>query len=278
MPPDSHSPAPAAGSPAPAPRAIIISDVHGCLAELDLLLARIRLVAGDRLFFLGDLIHRGPDSLGVVRRVRRLLESYPGSACVAGNHELMLLRRHGTPMPAPLDPVFDAADWRFFTSLPLVARLPELGVIVVHAGFPPALFKRFDALGEVSPTWWQDDGERAMLLRACVMVRDVDPRGYPASPLDDWTPHWHWSLGYRGEEGFCYYGHDPQLFPPVPRIAAHAIGLDTGCVFGGRLTAAILRPGDDPAYPEIESVPAHTRYSDPPERLLAQGEDAGPKG
>jgi diadenosine tetraphosphatase ApaH/serine/threonine PP2A family protein phosphatase len=254
-------------SPTHPPRAIIVGDVHGCLAELDLLLARIGPIAGDRLFFLGDLITKGPDSLGVVRRVRALLEAYPGSCCLAGNHELMLLRRRGTAQPSSLEPLFDRADWQFFETLPLVARLPEFGVILVHAGFPPAIFSRHGGLGEVSATWWRDEGERAMLLRACVMIREVDARGYPASPLDDWTPHWHWSLGYRGEEGACFYGHDPRLYPPEPRIAPHAIGLDTGCCFGGRLTAAILAPGDDPARPTFASVPARERYAEPPERL-----------
>ena len=75
-------------------RTIFIGDVHGCLTELDALLACLEPREGDRLCFTGDLVDRGPDSLGVVRRVRALLAQFPGSACIIGNHEEKTLRYH----------------------------------------------------------------------------------------------------------------------------------------------------------------------------------------
>src|SRR5512138_2797540 len=69
-------------------RTIVVGDVHGCLEELDDLLVTAGYTPGkDRLVFLGDLLDRGPDPVGVVRRVREL-----GAECVLGNHEEKHLR------------------------------------------------------------------------------------------------------------------------------------------------------------------------------------------
>ncbi|MCA9656860.1 MAG: metallophosphoesterase [Myxococcales bacterium] len=59
-------------------RTLIVGDVHGCLAELDALLVELEPRAGDRFVFVGDIVDRGPDSVGVVRRVRELCARYPG--------------------------------------------------------------------------------------------------------------------------------------------------------------------------------------------------------
>jgi predicted phosphodiesterase len=63
-------------------RTIIVGDVHGCRRELELLLERIDFRAGDRLVFVGDLIARGPDTLGVLDVARTT-----GAIVVRGNHE-----------------------------------------------------------------------------------------------------------------------------------------------------------------------------------------------
>ena len=96
-------------------RTIIIGDVHGCLDELDELLALIRPAAGDHIHFLGDLVDRGPDSLGVVRRVRALFSEFPGSVCIAGNHEDKALRyrERGRPLPAWAEAA-EPDDWSFW--------------------------------------------------------------------------------------------------------------------------------------------------------------------
>ncbi len=73
-----------------------------------------------------------------------------------------------------------------------------------------------------------------------------------------------------GREGFAFFGHDPQLAPPEPLRAPRALGIDTGCCFGGRLTAAIVPAGTPPAAATIVSVPARARYAEP---LLLADED-----
>src|SRR5215472_14519065 len=68
-------------------RTLIVGDVHGCARELEALLSRLAFTDGDRLIFVGDLVARGPDALGVLSVVRRTKAVF-----VRGNHEDKLLR------------------------------------------------------------------------------------------------------------------------------------------------------------------------------------------
>lgn len=261
-------------------RTVIIGDIHGCLDELERLLDALGPVQGERLIFLGDLVSRGPFSLGVLRRVRELVGALPGSRCLMGNHELRLVDRRAAGQPVPdwcqrLGP----EDWAFMAGLPLLAPLPELGAIAVHAGIPPAWFDRFGELTAPAGTWRSATGERALLLRSCVAIRRVDEAGWPIDDSLDPGIGYHWSERYAGQAGFCFYGHDPALWPPEPRPAPHALGLDTGCVMGGRLSAALLATGEDPRGARIVSVPAARAYAEPSPRMLrlrAAGAEAAP--
>jgi serine/threonine protein phosphatase 1 len=71
-------------------RTLAIGDVHGCLAQLDALLSAIAPGLDDQIIFLGDLVDRGPDSAGVIRRVRALLKTHHVTI-IKGNHEQMML-------------------------------------------------------------------------------------------------------------------------------------------------------------------------------------------
>lgn len=243
-------------------RTLIVGDVHGCLAELDALLAALAPRADDRFVFAGDLVDRGPDSLGVVRRVRELVARYPGSACVAGNHEVKALRRRDRGQPGqPWAADASDADWAFLDGLPLIWRDAAREVVVVHGGFYPAFFEAEGPVGDVPADWRTSKAKRAKRLARFVYVRQVKPNGAMLSldvarPEDD-----HWADRYDGREGFAFYGHDPQLDPPTPRTSEHALGLDTGCCFGGRLTAAVLE--GDPRACELVSVPAYGHYAEP---------------
>jgi serine/threonine protein phosphatase 1 len=80
-----------------ASRVLAIGDVHGCLAPLDALLAHVAPTAGDHLIFLGDLIDRGPASMGVIDRVIGLTKTHRVS-CIMGNHEEMMLDARSDPV------------------------------------------------------------------------------------------------------------------------------------------------------------------------------------
>lgn len=75
----------------------------------------------------------------------------------------------------------------------------------------------------------------------------------------------HWTARYDGCEGYCFFGHDPQLDPATPLVAEHAMRLDTGACFGGALTAAIVEPGSHPRDAKIVRVQG-SRYAEPREQ------------
>jgi serine/threonine protein phosphatase 1 len=245
-------------------RSIFIGDVHGCLSELLTLLDRLELGAGDRLFFVGDLVDRGPDSVGVVRLVRTLLVRFPGSLCIAGNHEEKALRYRDKGRPQrPWAEQAAEDDWSFLDSLPLLHRVNDLGVITVHGGFYLRFFDVYGSVGNVGPGWRKERGKRAERVRRFLRIRRVNEAGNMVALGDEKPADCHWTELYDGREGFCFFGHDPQLHQPEPLRTPHATGLDTGCCFGGRLTAAVVREDMPPHAATFVSVPACAQYAEP---------------
>ncbi|HET8541341.1 MAG TPA: metallophosphoesterase [Anaeromyxobacter sp.] len=239
-------------------RTLVVGDVHGCLAELDDLLRAAEHVAGrDRLVFLGDILDRGPDPVGVLRRVREL-----GAECVLGNHEEKHVRyaahearhrddpRYRIPMKR-----FDAkraAEHARLTHDDLIwlSRLPRVlalgrGWVAVHAGFVPGV-----PIPAQPPDW-------------TIRLRYVDADGNPVPRArgDAREPGVRpWAAAWTGPESVVY-GHFPQRLDVPKRDEAPGgavcLGIDTGCVYGGRLTALVL-PGD-----EIVQVPSQVRARTP---------------
>lgn len=236
-------------------RTIVVGDVHGCLEELDELLRLVELRPGfDRLVFVGDLLDRGPDPVGVVRRAREF-----GAASVLGNHEDKHLkwarheawRRRDPTHRNPLRPFsperlaqhgrLSAEDLAWIASLPIVLRL-DAGWAVVHGG--------------LSPRRRLDDQIRHEVLRLRLVGEDgtiaARPRGEISPALAPWATRW------PGPESVIY-GHDvhgldePRVDEPAPGV--RCVGLDTGCCYGGRLSALVL-PTE-----EIVSVEARAAYA-----------------
>lgn len=212
------------------PRTIVVGDVHGCVDELRALLREAAFAAGDRLVLVGDLVAKGPDSRAVVQLAREA-----GALAVLGNHDVHVLRGGGRPRaaafggPKPRDKarpehraVVDAlatADWAYLEALPLWLRLgPEADgatdTVVVHAG---AISGR---------------AIEAQEAEHLLTLRSIAPGGTPSKKIEG-TP---WAAAWRGPERIVF-GHDA-----VRGLQEHplATGLDTGCVYGGRLTALVL--------------------------------------
>jgi diadenosine tetraphosphatase ApaH/serine/threonine PP2A family protein phosphatase len=215
-------------------RIIVIGDVHGCYAELLDLLDQLQVGKDDRLVFLGDLVNRGPDSHGVVSLVRSL----PNTLCLMGNHELRLLRYRKERDPKILKDYdwetvrqLDEQDWRYIEDLPLTHHLPDLQTVCVHGGFLP------------DQPWNKQGAE--IVTRIQVIDADGKAKKRTEAPQGrNWADEW---------EGppFVVYGHTPR--PDVYR-RPWSLGLDTGCVYGGFLSAAILPER------EIVQVAAHSKY------------------
>ena len=232
----------------------ILGDVHGCHDELVELLTTLgyqrdaedvlRHPAGRTAVFLGDLVDRGPATPAVLRDVMRMVEA--GSAlCVPGNHENKLLRAlngrdvqltHG--LAESLEqlnaepPEFRDRVTTFLDGLISHAVLDDRKLVVAHAGMPTEMQGRASAAVRSFALYGETTGE-------------TDEFGLPV--------RYPWANDYRGS-AMVVYGHTPV---PEPEWINNTICIDTGCVFGGSLTA--LR------YPERElvSVKARRVYYDP---------------
>lgn len=202
-------------------RVVIIGDIHGCIEELDALLAQVRPGPRDRIVSVGDLVGKGPYPVGVIHRAREI-----GMEAVRGNHDQRCILWHeavraGREPPALKEhhriacDALSEEDWAWLEALPYWLRLAEMNAIVVHAGIRPGV-----AL---------EDQERTDLLH----MRSIRPDGTASDRIEDGVP---WASRWPGPEEVVF-GHDAirglQRWP-------YATGLDTGCVYGGRLTAYIL--------------------------------------
>ena len=205
-------------------RTIIFGDVHGCLDELQVLLRAVRVTPQDRLISVGDLIGKGPDSRGVLEWAMQA----ENLRCVLGNHERRFLARE-SGMALPDGKKLDEPTWRqlrgrfkryrrFIAGWPLWIR--EKDYLVLHAGLAPR------------KSLAKQDAWNLITLRRVGQARKP------------------WYEFYRGSR-LAVFGHWSRREPVV---RPNAVGLDTGCVYGGRLSALIL--------PErrILSVPARRIY------------------
>ncbi|KAB8349874.1 hypothetical protein FH972_023887 [Carpinus fangiana] len=213
-------------------RLVVVGDVHGCSSELSRLLKRISFDAKfDHLILAGDMIDKGPDSHGVLALAQSL-----DATCIRGNHEDNLLRSHFSPTEYPpsnkisiLEQNLDKKDIDYLLSCPLILSLgniPSLETrssVVVHAGLVPHVKL------EKQPPW------HVMHMRT--MSKHFEPS--EERDGDPWWSVWHTEQKklHKKERMTVLYGHDSRMGLVEKRFS---VGLDTGCVRGGRLTALVL--------------------------------------
>jgi predicted phosphodiesterase len=216
-------------------RTIVIGDIHGCARELDALLEELEPTTADQVVCVGDLVAKGPDSVQVVRILREV-----GARSVLGNHDANLIdfargRRPGTSVHETVRKAVKKLrdeELAWLEALPYVIELPEHGALVVHGGLVPNV-----PVPEQLPV-------HALTLRS------IRPNGTPSKRIEDGVP---WASLWPGPE-HVYFGHDAvrglQRQP-------FATGLDSGCVYGGRLSAMVLPDR------ELVSVRAKRVYAEP---------------
>ncbi|NDF85560.1 MAG: symmetrical bis(5'-nucleosyl)-tetraphosphatase [Gammaproteobacteria bacterium] len=252
---------------------IAIGDLQGCLAELQALLKDIRFSADrDQLWFVGDLVNRGPDSLAVLRLVRALGAN---ARVVLGNHDLHLLAvafgsRRKLREDDTLETILSAADRHALLEWLLLQPLAvsEGTDLMVHAGVVPQWSAAevleyageveralqadpqplFDAMYGNKPDCWSADLEGGDRLRFIINVLtrlrfcrpdgqiDLKMKGAPGSQEAGWMP-WFEVPTRRSRNVRLVTGHWSTL-GLVDR--ADLLALDTGCVWGGALSAASL--------------------------------------
>ncbi|KAJ2889039.1 hypothetical protein FB639_000206 [Coemansia asiatica] len=254
-----------------AKRMIFIGDIHGCSAEFAQLLEQVQYVAGeDQVVLVGDLVAKGPDSVGVVRKAREI-----GAWCVKGNHDDRVVRwreflngpavgiaqsdlksmesSDGLPysdFEVGSKPHYDIArklspaDYEFMAAFPAIIGLPDpfAEYVVAHGGIDPS-----KPILEQNP----DD---------VMTMRNIGTNG-PSSETEDglgWFEVWAAKMkvltlpsgGDFSAKGADYsvvrynkviYGHDAGR---DLNIRDFTKGLDSRCVYGGKLTAFIL-PGEE---------------------------------
>lgn len=244
-------------------RHIFVGDVHGCLNELRSLISNIMLESDDKLIFVGDLVDKGPNSLGTLRYVQNLLRLYPGSVAISGNHEEKALRLHEKgALQESWASEATPEDWAFIRSMPLMHRVAEHNILAIHGGIFPAFFQKhpdaFPAL-ESANDWRSRGGKLMDRARRFLRVRFVNPEGNMVQLGQEQLGDRFWADTYDGRLGFIVYGHQPF---PRPRDTPHSMGIDTGCVSGGMLTAFIVpKSGIKNAWTDFV-FPAR-RYSEP---------------
>jgi protein phosphatase len=211
----------------------VIGDIHGCARELRTLLARLGYVeesgvyrhpAGRRAVFLGDLVDRGPDVPGVLRIVMAMVGAKTALS-VIGNHEAKLARKLAGKSPTlshglarsveqiAREPESFAREVRsFIEGLESHYRLDGGALVVAHAGLEEKLH------GRRSGRVW----ELCMYGQA---TGEMDADGHPVRA--------DWAADYRGD-AVVVYGHTPRADAVWVN---NTICVDTGCVFGGKLTA-----------------------------------------
>lgn len=257
----------------------IIGDVHGCCDELEALLSQLgyepgespdddplwgrklyRHPQGRKVVFLGDMVDRGPRVLDALRIVRNMVVG--GTAlCVPGNHDTKLLRKlrgkdvqitHGLAesiaefeaLPEDIRNPFIAGVRDFLYSLVSHYVLDDGKLVVAHAGMRQEMQGRGSGKVREFALYGETTGE-------------TDEFGLPVRQ--------DWAAEYRGP-AMVVYGHTPV---PEPQWLNRTVNIDTGCVFGGCLTA--LR------YPEKEfaSVPAGKTYCEPVKPFLPEDQPFG---
>lgn len=238
-----------------------IGDIHGCAEELALLLEKMGAGADDRILACGDLFHRGPDPAGVMDLMREHRIGF-----ILGNHERTVLSRmllaprtaDRADRPERRDsfPPLDDEDLHGDGGTPCFApphRRVEIACFLQeHLGY----FVHGDHLGEGSRA--RDGGPWCMVHAGVDSRRPLDENS-----VEDLTSLRHlrrrggpwWYEKYRGEE-LVIFGHSAARFPRAhydgDRLVA--LGIDTGCVYGGTLTA--YSPEHD-EYVSVKAVHEH---------------------
>ncbi|MGJ9458784.1 bis(5'-nucleosyl)-tetraphosphatase PrpE [Oceanobacillus sp. CF4.6] len=216
----------------------VIGDIHGCVDELHELFLELGYMLEQDSYihpegripaFVGDITDRGPDSLAVIRLVYNMVVNRQKAYYVPGNHCNKLYRfflgnkvqeKHGLETTAAEYRALNTRDQKFiskqfitlYEQAPLYQHVPELNVIVAHAGIKENLIGRTDKKVKTFVLYGDISGE-------------FDTDGRPIR--GDWAKHYH-------GETWIVYGHTPVK---EPRMVNKTINIDTGCVFGNQLTA-----------------------------------------
>ena len=221
---------------------VIYGDIHGCLEELE----EIRKLIPKNSFEIsvGDILDKGPYSVETLRYVKK-----NKIFAVMGNHEYKHIRKYwGRNVKLDEDqqkvyPKLEKEDFEFIESMPFFLKLNHLTIL--HAGIT---------------NWIRLNNPKLNIMTLLMFLRDVDEND-KFLPLNHNNPNAkYWADVYNGHEGFVVYGHNP--FREIKKNK-FSTGIDTGCVYGNKLTALIIKDTLKPQNYEIIQVNAKKEYIKP---------------
>ena len=234
-------------------RTIIYGDVHGCLDEFKTLRSELNLTNDDREISVGDLLDRGPLSNATLTYARE-----NNVELVLGNHEYKYLRyaNHeatlkatGKKNPMTLNDEkieiynnLSKEDIEYIQAAPFFIKIDNL--TIVHAG----ITNKIELLNA-----------KKKELESLTRIRELDENQKTLALGQTSFNSRFWSEFYNGGEGIIVYGHE--AFNKV-KIDKHSFGIDTGCVYGNKLTALVIEDAKDPMYSyDVVQVSAFEKYS-----------------
>lgn len=234
---------------------VVIGDIHGCYDEFKELLKKVHQESPSKnpdkclKILVGDLVNKGPKNAKVLEYCRDI---YPNSLlAVRGNHDEIVLWQYSRYKKG--DKLKPKNEWiekvpgrymEYLERLPYTISLPSLGCIIVHAGLDPSC----EEPARNTPT------QLMTTMRNIVVERNPNSKDtyYRCTKSKDEGAAW--ALFWPGPE-HVYFGHDARR--RLQDDHEFATGLDTGCVYGGRLSYVYIK---GPRKGEICSVPAQEVY------------------
>lgn len=224
-------------------RTIVVGDVHGCFDELKELLVKCSYNKHNcTLIFVGDLVNKGPYSVETIRFARK-----EGAYCVRGNHDDSMLAHAlkfknscSYELPKWYEYIKDLTDedLEWVNELPYTISIPSLNAVVVHAGLVPGIHLEEQKPGDM-----------------CYMRNLLSSdNGFVASAKGSEGSSWAsmWSTHDKSNVT-VFFGHDAKR---ELQMFDRAVGLDTGCCYGKKLTAYVLPDN------QLVSVPAKKVYEE----------------
>lgn len=224
---------------------IIYGDIHGCLHELQKLREKINPQKCDIEVCVGDIITKGSHSIATLQYIQE-----NGILSVLGNHENKIVRYLDHRESLKKNPILldsdeqqiidrlTLKDIEFLRSLPLYLRFDN--ITVIHGGLQNSMF--LDNLSK---------REQQKLLR----LRYLDQERHFVAYGEETEESIFWADVYDGLQGFVVYGH--QWFDE-PKINKYSIGIDTGCVYGNKLSAVVFHGNVTTDYKIVSVLSSHT--------------------
>ena len=232
-------------------RIICVGDIHGCIDTFETLLIELNLKEKDLFISLGGVWDKGPASLSVSHKINSLNCE---KIFIVGNHEDRIIRWFLKPndersMMREMENfvqeslIQEDIDWLLDGYLYYSFTVNNQKYICVHGGIAPEHTELNDEL--LIKDLFKLTSKPRKSLEKILRTRYITPEGESVKDIHSITQYdTYWAEIYNGRFGTALFGHQPFLNSIGPRMFPHAIGLDTGCVHGGALTALVLEEGE----------------------------------